>query len=380
MPELDISQVDVLFTDGSYPIEMLLYYRNGLDSRIIREALKFLSQAFWPLCGEYTCGSIRFDGYSEEECFAEERCEEEFDTGATHANLYESYRRSNPNSMKKLFHIKILQYENGTVLIPKMNHLAGDGYSYFYFLSALAAVSRGRRIPFRKQMVRYLIKPHHGRTRLREFTFREDVPRPLPDDRVYTIELEKIAKQAVQSSIEGVASRLDLRISANDILSSMAMKKTLKLQNKLFGDQVQLTMPIDVRRRVPEYGRKFFGNGIMLKTVTFETQEIVDSSVEDAAVAVRHSMPDVTRASFIDYMKGLEATIADKQYERLKPFDPDRGCLVTNISRLPLDRLDFGTGRPDLVFPLTIEQNSVAILSEKDNFVLRFAFSPIPSV
>jgi hypothetical protein len=193
MPELDISQVDVLFADGSYPIEML-------------------------------------------------------------------------------------QYENGTVLIPKMNHLAGDGYSYFYFLSALAAVSRGRRIPFRKHLVRYLLKPHHGRTRLREFTFREDVPRPLPDDPVYTIEIEKIAKQDVQSSIEEVASKFDLRISANDVLSSMALKKTLKLQKELFGDQIELTMPIDVRRRVPEYGHKFFRNGIMLKTVTFETQKIVDSS------------------------------------------------------------------------------------------------------
>lgn len=374
MPELDISQVDVLFADGSYPIEMLLYYQNGLASRGIREALRFLSQAFWPLFGEYTCGIIRFEGYSEQECFAEEWCEEEFDSGATHANLYESYRRSNPSFLNKLFHVKILQYENGTVLIPKMNHLAGDGYSYFYFLSALAAVSRGRRIPFRKHLVRYLLKPHHGRTRLREFTFREDVPRPLPDDPVYTIEIEKIAKQDVQSSIEEVASKFDLRISANDVLSSMALKKTLKLQKELFGDQIELTMPIDVRRRVPEYGHKFFGNGIMLKTVTFETQRIADSSIEDAAVAVRRSMPDVTRASFIDYLKELEATIADKQYKRLKPFDPTRGCLVTNISRLPLDRLNFGTGRPDLVFPLTIEQNSVAILSENDNFVLRFAW------
>ena len=380
MREIDISQVDVLFADGSYPIEMLLYYRHGLASRSVHEAVKFLSWAFRPLFGEYTRGVIRFNGYSEQECITEECREGEFDAGATHENLYEKYRRSNPSSMKKLFHIKILHYKNGTVLIPKLNHLAGDGYSYFYFLSALAAVSRGHRIPFRKHLIRYLVMPHHTRTRLREFTFRDDVPQPLPDDRVYTIEIEKIAKQDVQTSIEEVTSRHDLRISSNDILSAMAVKKAVQVQSNSFGEQVRLSMPIDVRRVILEYGRKFCGNGIMLKAMTFETQKIVDSSVEDVAAAIRQSMPEVTRASFVDYLKELESTIAEKRFDRLKPFEPARGCLVTNISRLPLDKLDFGTGRPDLVFPLTIEQNSVAILSENDNFVLRFAFGQVPAV
>lgn len=375
MPDIDISQVDVLFAEGSYPIEMLLYYRNGLASPSVREALKFLSQAFWPLFGEYTRGVIRFDGYSEKECVAEERREGEFDSGATHARLYEKYRRSNPAGMKKLFHIKILHYTNGTVLIPKLNHLAGDGYSYFYFLSALAAVSRGRRIPFRNQLIRHLVRPHHGRTRLREFFFREDVPKPLPDDREYSIEFEKISKQDVQSSIADVTSRHDLRISSNDILSAMALKKAVQVQSNSFGEQVRLSMPIDVRRVIPEYGRRFFGNGIMLKAMTLETQKVSDSPVEETAAAIRRSMPAVTRKSFLEYLKELETLVADRRYESLRPFEPEFGCLVTNISRLPLDKLDFGTGRPDLVFPLTIEQNSVAILSENDNFVLRFAFS-----
>jgi NRPS condensation-like uncharacterized protein len=375
MPDIDISQVDVLFADGSYPIEMLLYYRNGLASRSVREALKFLSQAFWPLFGEYTRGVIRFDGYSEQECVAEERREGEFNSGATHASLYEKYRRSNPSSMKKLFHIKILHYTNGTVLIPKLNHLAGDGYSYFYFLSALAAVSRGRKVPFRKHLIRYLIRPHHGRTRPREFSFREDVPKPLPDDREYTIEFEKISKQDVQSSIAEVTSKHDLRISSNDILSAMALKKAVQVQSNSFGEQVRLSMPIDVRRVIPEYGRRYFGNGIMLKAMTLETLKVSDSPVEETAAAIRRSMPAVTRESFLEYLKELETLVADRRYESLRPFEPEFGCLVTNISRLPLDKLDFGTGRPDLVFPLTIEQNSVAILSENDNFVLRFAFS-----
>jgi hypothetical protein len=39
-----------------------------------------------------------------------------------------------------------------------------------------------------------------------------------------------------------------------------------------------------------------------------------------------------------------------------------------------VDRLNFGKGSPDLIFPLTIENNSTAILADKDNFLLRFAY------
>jgi hypothetical protein len=47
---------------------------------------------------------------------------------------------------------------------------------------------------------------------------------------------------------------------------------------------------------------------------------------------------------------------------------------VTNLSKLPAERLDFGTGGPDAIVPLTVEKNSVAVLSRKDNYVLRFAY------
>jgi hypothetical protein len=70
----------------------------------------------------------------------------------------------------------------------------------------------------------------------------------------------------------------------------------------------------------------------------------------------------------------LENIISDGDVEKLKPFDPARGCLVTNLSKLPADKLDFGTGSPELIIPLTVEKNSTAILAKKENFVLRFAF------
>ena len=50
------------------------------------------------------------------------------------------------------------------------------------------------------------------------------------------------------------------------------------------------------------------------------------------------------------------------------------GCLVTNLSQMPINKLNFGTGDPDLVFPLSIKKNSVAVLANRDNFILRIAY------
>ena len=85
-------------------------------------------------------------------------------------------------------------------------------------------------------------------------------------------------------------------------------------------------------------------------------------------------MPPISTLSYTDYFSQLEKIIDEGKGEKLRPFDPDSGYLVTNISRLPVDRLDFGTGPPDLIFPFTIEKNAAAILARDENFILRFAY------
>ena len=72
MNRVNISQVDALFTHVNYPIELLLYYTRGLDTEKIRNSLRKLSSAFWPVFGEYKDGVISFEKYSEVDCYVEE--------------------------------------------------------------------------------------------------------------------------------------------------------------------------------------------------------------------------------------------------------------------------------------------------------------------
>jgi hypothetical protein len=374
MKKINISQVDTLFANGGYPIEFLLYYKDKLKTEKIRAALNKLSPYFWPMFGEYDAGIIHFDKYSEKECFAEDVINQEFDPGETNKNIYEKYCHIIPSDLKKLFFLKIIQYKNGTILIPRLNHLAGDGYSYFYFLSVLAAISQDNYFPLKGYIIRTLYKPHHQRTILKKFQFNEIKLEPLQDKENLTIEFEEISRTLVRNFIKDVASDLDQQVSTNDILSAIVTKKSFEIQAAYLGDEFQLTIPIDVRRQIKEYGPKYFGNGIMFSVINFKTKDIEKSNINKIAIEIRKCMPAVNKERYIEYLNNLEAIIVKRQTDKLRPYDPKKGCLVTNLSKLPTTKLNFGTGNPDLLFPLTIGKNSAAVLADKDNFILRLVY------
>jgi hypothetical protein len=102
--------------------------------------------------------------------------------------------------------------------------------------------------------------------------------------------------------------------------------------------------------------------------------DIDNLPTDELAVQIRKSMPSVSKSSYLDYLTQLEELISKEKTEKFRPFDPASGCLVTNISRLPVDKMNFGAGPPDLIFPLTIEKNAAAVLAKDENFILRFAY------
>jgi len=371
---INISQVDTIFANGSYSIEFLIYYKNRLKTKNIQSALKILSTTFWPMFGEYHADVIQFDRYSEGEHLDEISIDKNFDTNDSAEAVYEKYHLAVPPDLKKLFYLKIFQYNNGTVLIPKLKHLAGDGYSYFYFLSTLAAMSRGIYIPFKKSIIRRLYKPHHNRTVLKNFQFNQTDLAPLRESGNLSIGIEEISKDTVHKIMEDTAANFNQKVSTNDILSAMVIKKLVVAQKDYLGEDYHLTIPIDVRRQIKEYGARFFGNGIMFKDINFKTNEIEKLSIEEIAIKIRKSMPAVTKEIFLRFLEHLEAIIKEGHLDKLRPFDPNQGCLVTNLSKLPVHRLNFGTGDPDSIFTLTIEKNSAGILADKENFILRTVY------
>jgi len=113
MKQVNISQVDALFANGIYPIEFLFHFKQGIDTKKIRNALKKLSSIFWPLFGEYRDGVISFEKYVEDECYDEEAVGQEFHIPPTEKERLDVYSQYKLPDTKKLFHLKITQFENG---------------------------------------------------------------------------------------------------------------------------------------------------------------------------------------------------------------------------------------------------------------------------
>jgi hypothetical protein len=374
MKRINISQIDTIFADGSYPIEFLLFYKDRIETSKISSALNLLSTSFWPIFGEYSKGEILFDKYCEDDCFNEEVIDHEFDKGDTNQRIYENYYQINSQNLKKLFFLKIIQYKNGTLLIPKMNHLSGDGYSYFYFLSALAELTQIISTSSHNDLSRTLYAPSHNRTILKDFQFKENFVGLLPPDTDYVIEYVEIPRMEVRNIIADIASSQNQKVSGNDILSAIVVKQMVEKQNSYFGDNIQLSIPIDVRIQIKEYGQHYFGNALMFHRIDFKVTNIKKSDFKEIAVDIRKSMPLITKETYLKYLASTENNINKGQINKLKPFDSTIGCLVTNLSQMPINKLNFGTGDPDLVFTLSIEKNSVVVLANRDNFILRMAF------
>jgi hypothetical protein len=372
--KINISQVDTLFVNGSYPIEFLLFYEYKINTKTIRKALKRISSSFWPLFGIYNDGKIQSSKYSEEKFYNELKYNEDFNPTTDEMQILRKYCRVNPIQMEGLFFLSILQFKNGTVIIPRMNHLVGDGYSYFYFLSVLATLSFSSYIPFKEYAIRRLASPKLNRTVLKAYHFNKtDIKEPFEHQNC-TLRIEKVQKTYVKDEIKKIKSIDNISVSTNDILSAMVFKKSFEKQKERIDNRFTLSIPIDVRRQVNELGPKFFGNGIMIHHLKLNVDDLEEVAHPELALKLRRSIPAINTESYLEYLSKLESEMEQSSIHSLSPYDPEKGCLITNLSRMPVQKLNFGSGTPVLIFPLTMGKNSTAILADKDNFLLRLMY------
>jgi hypothetical protein len=181
-----------------------------------------------------------------------------------------------------------------------------------------------------------------------------------------------VEKTEIRNQANLVSEKSGLRISSNDILSARIVKYIVD-NNENLSEDFQLMIPVDVRRGVTELGKRFFGNGLIMYNVPFSPEITNQMSIEEIAITIRKTFPIINLQSYESYLKKIEDWIDSGKLELLRPYDPETECLITNLSRMPIKKLDFGSGPPTLVEPLTRGRSGAAILAQKGKFILRFA-------
>lgn len=370
MKMLNISQISTFFANDSYPIEFLLYFPYRLNLRRFRRALKQTSSIFWPVFGSYQNGIISEKEFIENELFDVETINDIFDPSVDQEELYYQFGSLIDNSIPRLFYVKILHYNNGTVIIPKMKHIVGDGYSYFYFLTVLATMTKYGWIPLAKTIIKRIFRPKFYSQLHSDFLFSG---KPSKDNFSYddlVVTVMKVTQSEIETQKKNISNRTGMKVSTNDLLCAQLLKLILKSKSQKT-DNFSLVIPVDMRRSVEALGQRYFGNGLILYRINFNIKEIKQNDAEELALKIRTNFPERNTQTYIKFLQEIEGKLKERTKDILKLFEPKTEFLVTNLTRMPISRLDFGSGPPEIIVPLTRGKSGAAILAQNDKYIIQ---------
>lgn len=108
---------------------------------------------------------------------------------------------------------------------------------------------------------------------------------------------------------------------------------------------VKLLFSVNVRKRwQPELAGGFYGNGFVLGCAETPVEKLVDANLHEGVRLVQQAKSSLTD----DYLKSMIDLLEDKTVKT----DLSRSLVISQWSKLGMEDLDFGEGKPLLMGPL----------------------------
>ena len=358
MKTIPLSPVDYIFTGvGSQPITFAFSYQNIIDPDVLQKSLSETLDYF-PILRS------RLNKISEND-YEFQIKEDGLTFNVVESNLAFKESRgitqyiSPVSSMERepLTKITLTQTPSGSVLAVSISHALADGFSYFHFLSSWARVCRGDQI----------IKPYLDRSIfLKNSAYH---PKIISSDNIYTdcglfyggkrpklqtgpIHDEHIfiSAEAISSCIEDVKQEHNVSLTENDVITAQLWKKYIPRWNKENDNpKSYVTCPFDFRRILTDFPKNYFGCALCFATASIDLNGLLKTSIGDLATLIRNSVSKMKNDTILNSLHTLESL--RKQYglaamEEVHLRHPHQGMIVTNLTRLPVRDIDFGSGAP----------------------------------
>jgi len=355
---LPLSPVDYIFTGtGSQPITFAFSYQKSLDPELLQNSLRELLKVF-------PAANSRLHRVSETD-LAFSAMEDgltvevaELDTAFERSRGIEQYIAPVRSfEGEPLTRICLTQTPAGSVLAVSMSHALVDGFSYFHFLSSWARTCRGERI----------LNPHLDRTMLSSvFAYR---PREITEKDIYAdcglflagrrsaapagaMKEERlfIPDGTIRTEMQAVKEKRNTSVTENDIICATLWRKFIPIwtSEKGSGD-TYLTSPFDFRRALPGFPKTYFGCALSFATASIRLEELEATPVGDLAVLAKSAVGRMKSEYIANSMNALENIRRQKglaAMEEIHLRHPQRGIIVTNLTRMPIQDIDFGFGPP----------------------------------
>jgi hypothetical protein len=368
----------VFFGRESYAVEFLIHFPYPLQADRLRRALGRTTARFWPVGGRLrveTGQPVRVEAGDGSVALTElpaSRHVPDFTDPAAVAP-YSVPVQSVPG--EPLARFQLARVGEGSCLVASISHAVVDGYSFFYFLTNLATAYRGGLFS-RDLWAQRLAPPDHRREKLSldlgtvtplkgeidpDAVFRRTGiallahDRRMPTLREAKWEFVRFTEEELSRRLAEASRETETRLSKNDLMAALLWKQIAQRWNAA-GDILEQSSPVDFRRIYTRVSPRYFGNAIRTTGVRLPREQVLESGIGWLASQIRAATAAVKPETVIDSLRCLESLrlgYGPQIMSRLHASHPTRGFLVSNMSRLPVDQLDFGGGPPRLVFPIT---------------------------
>jgi hypothetical protein len=386
---LRLSPTDHVFTGiGSYAIEFAFAYRDRIDPVPLQRSLVRTLETFWPLRSKLTRIEEHSFGFLPADdglIFRTSRSSQVFEDTDDVARFVDSVESVEGEPLTR---IKLTQTPRGSVLGLSISHALVDGFSLFHFLASWSRVFQGQRI-LNPSCEREVLTPEAVAQQSsvtpddvlsRCGLFWAGKRQPVSRDRLRE-ERFLISKEEMNDLLSEAERDCQVALYNNDVLTAYLWKRCIRQWEEGDGNPTTyMNCPVDFRRILRAVPRLYFGNALCFATASTDYERLARSSLGELALLIREAVSQVRQ----DYVSGSLRTLEQLRRQRglavveeIHVVPPQHGMLVTNISRLPMQSLDFGAGMPAGLRALSSTQRAAAILPAADGVEIR-VFHPLP--
>jgi 3-oxoacyl-(acyl-carrier-protein) synthase/acyl carrier protein len=361
--KVPLAPMDYLFVGPRrFAIQMLYQFEQPLDFGRVREALRRVSEAFYPVNSQlvrrgeaqYVIRECLDDPDFREVICARGVVPPQPDSPASFGPFQVDFDPS--AGRDKLAKFRLFQLECGSLLSVNLSHAVADGYSYYYFVSAWAKACRGEAFlppDHSRSVLNRLVQRYRARRAkvssagLRNSDFSLPVSQPAWEPtttRLETLTFDPVA--IVAEMRDQASSSLRDKLTDNSVLTAAVWKSYAQALPAEATDLV-LACPIDFRRICAKLSPAFFGNAVAPALTRCSRERVLNEPVPNLAAMIFDSIRACDEHAFLEFhanLDGLRSTAGLKGMENSLLVDPRNGLIVTNVSRFSRDPVNFGSG------------------------------------
>jgi len=271
--------------------------------------------------------------------------------------------------------ILVTQSPSRSFVSISFSHMLGDGMSFFRFLSSLSANCLHKKAGSKPCDQRELLQrgslPGDSRKALFAATGYV-IPRP-PNPDAFSVERIHYSNQELEMLKRHCMAK-GFQVSTNDILMA-ELAKRFHRDIPLHNGQFIVRCPVEYRK-ILGLPSEYFGNAVRDALTILQPEEIETMDIANLAGKIRKSILDVGKESIEESLRCLNAL---REENGIEIFE-DVGCpglLVSNFSKFPIRKIDFGLGAPSVFHHASLNPRLALILHAQDGVDVRFK-RPLP--